>query len=398
MCGEMRTIRLLDERNRYQARYGKVFRRDDVRIKAAKYVRGLMGGTERKNGWHLAEQAGDERPDGMQRLLYRDAWDADEARDELQHFVIEEMGSADGIGILDETGFIKKGEYSAGVARQYTGTAGKIENCQIGTFLAYASADGSTLIDRRLYLPEAWTSDEARRERAQIPDEVVFQTKPEHGREMLSEAWERGVPMRWVTGDEVYGNAPELRNAIDTAGKEYVLAVASNTRIRLVDEGPKKLANTAKTESHAIKTVADVAQTVNKWERLCVTVGEKGPIIYDWAMVRVWEQVDKATEREAWLLIRRSVSDEPKLAYYLSNAARQEKCSTLAKVASTRFNIELCFEHAKGEVGLDQYEVRRYQSWYRHITLSMMALAFLVVVCGRATQVEIAIQQEQKKR
>lgn len=399
-----RTLRLLDELERFHARFWGIYRRQETREIGLKYLRGLMGSVERKNGWQMAEALGEATPDRMQRFLFGASWDADAARNKLQQFVIDELGDPDGIGIVDETGFLKKGTKSAGVGRQYTGTAGKIENCQIGTFLAYASVDGSVLIDRRLYMPKSWMDDRARCAGAKVPQTEVFQTKPEQARQMLEEAWSRGVPMRWVTGDEVYGNAPELRNAIESAGKSYVLAVSSSMRVRpLVQNKQKLLGNGRKqraTPADAdVRTVAEVTRDLRTWERMCVTLGEKGPIIYDWAMLRIHEQVDKPDERAGWLLVRRSVSDPSEMAYYLSNAGLDVLCSTLARVASSRFKIELCFELAKGETGLDHYEARYFHSWHRHITMSMMALAFLVVVCGRATHIESAADtQHEKKR
>lgn len=379
------TVRYRAEFDGFYERFGWVFARSESREQGKKVLRGLLAPVERKNGWQVAEAIGDADADKTQRLMYQATWQADDARDELQAYVIDELGDEDAVGIVDETGFLKKGDGSAGVQRQYSGTAGKVENCQIGTFLAYASATGSVLIDRRLYLPVVWTNDLARCRKAKVPEEVQFQTKPEQAREMLQEAWERKVPMRWVTGDEVYGNAPELRDAINAEGKLYVMAVSSTCPVRLVD--PKLLGNAGKTPAMTAAEVLSVV-SASKFERLAVALGEKGPIIYDWAAVRICEQVDKRDGRIGWLLIRRSVSDPNEVAYYLSNASEKTQCSKLAKIAATRFNIEMCFKLGKGETGLDQYEVRHYHSWYRHITLSMMALAWLVVTKHRLMQVE----------
>jgi SRSO17 transposase len=203
---------------------------------------------------------------------------------------------------------------------------------------------------------------------------------------MFEDALKRGMPLGWITGDEVYGNATALRNAIDAAGKRYVLAVASATPVWLQNPS-KSLAKHVSDNAHAV-TAAEAAMHVRKWERLCVEMGEKGSIIYDWALVRIREQNNKKPGRAGWLLLRRSVEQPVEIAYYLSNAQPDAKTSTLATVASTHFNIELCFKQANGETGLDHYEVRYYHSWHRHITMSMMVLAFLVVLCGRVTQVE----------
>jgi SRSO17 transposase len=208
-----------EEFEAFQVCFAHIFGRKEPRQQAKKYVRGLLAPVERKNGWQLAEVVGDCIPDTTQRLLYQSRWEADEARDELEQYVSEVFGQAEGIGGVDETGFIKKGQHSVGVKRQYSGTAGKIEHCQVGTFLSYVSSRGQVLQDRRLYLPEEWCDDPARQARAKVPEEVVFQTKSEQAGEMLAHAWELGVPMRWVMGDAVYGDAPELRAAINTAGR-----------------------------------------------------------------------------------------------------------------------------------------------------------------------------------
>ena len=199
----------------------------------AKYLRGLLSPVARKNGWQLAEAMGDTVPDPTQRLLYRTLWSADSARNILQEYIIEVFADEDGIGVVDETGFIKKGTRSVGVKRQYSGTAGKIENCQIGTFLSYATGKGHVFLDRRLYLPEEWCNDAERRTQAKVPADVVFQTKPEQAMAMLEQAWQPGVPMRWVAGDEVYGDATELRDLVARNGRWYVLAVRTPTPVWL---------------------------------------------------------------------------------------------------------------------------------------------------------------------
>src|SRR5712691_1066797 len=215
----------------FHARFAHLFARRETREQAAKYVRGLLAPVERKNGWQVAETVGDATPDRTQRLLYRVDWDADAARDILQDFVSETFGDPDGIGVVDETGILKKGTGSVGVQRQYSGTAGKVENCQVATVLTYATPKGHTFLDRRLYLPEEWCADPNRRAKAKVPPDVTFQTKPEQAIAMLEHAWARGVPMRWVTGDEVYGDSPRVREAIQASGRWYVLAVSSPTPV-----------------------------------------------------------------------------------------------------------------------------------------------------------------------
>jgi SRSO17 transposase len=380
------------------ARFHDVFGRKESRTQARKYLRGLLSSVSRKNGWQLAEAMGDKVPDPTQRLLYRTLWSADWARDILQEYIIEVFADEDGIGVVDETGFIKKGTRSVGVKRQYSGTAGKIDNCQMGTFLSYTTSKGHVFLDRRLYLPEDWCTDSERRAQAKVPEDVVFQTKPEQALAMLQDAWQRGVPMRWVAGDEVYGESTQLRDGIAASGRWYVLGVRTvmpvwigcpavvepaaqergrpRTKVRLADDAVP--ATTVK------EMVAH--WPASRWQRLAVMEGEKGRITYDWACQRVVESRDKLPGPDAWLLVRRSVSDPNEMAYYLSNAPGDMPLEKLAQVASTRYTVEQCIEEAKGETGLDDYEVRYWHSWQRHITLSMMAHTWLAAVRHKATE------------
>jgi SRSO17 transposase len=284
-----------------------------------------------------------------------------------------------------------------GVKRQYSGTAGKIENCQIGTFLSYATAKGHVFLDRRLYLPAEWCSDAERRAQAKVPADVVFQTKPEQALVMLAQAWQAGVPMRWVAGDEIYGESTELRDGIAARGRWYVLGVRTvmpvwterptvvepepqargrpRTRVRLLEGAPS--ATTVK------EVVAHWPES--RWQSLTVAEGEKGLITYDWACQRVVESRDQLPGPDAWLIARRSLSDPTEIAYYLSNAPADTLLLKLAQVASTRYTVEQCIEEAKSETGLDEYEVRYWHSWHRHITLSMMAHAWLAAIRCQAS-------------
>jgi SRSO17 transposase len=291
---------------------------------------------------------------------------------------VKVFGDPEGIGILDETGFLKKGEFSVGVQRQYTGTAGKIANCQVGVFLAYVTSKGHALLDRRLYLPKVWCEDAPRREHAKVPESVRFQTKPEQGIEMLKQAWERGVPMRYVVGDEIYGNSTALRDTIAASGRVYVLSVASR-----VWAAP--LTAQTFTEACSVKeTIAALPPEV--WERRSVGAGSKGERFYDWAFCRVRELRNRHLGPEVWLLARRSVSEPTEMAYYFSNAPADFSRQRLAEIASSRFAVEQCFEEAKAETGLDEYEARHWHCWYRHITLSMMAHAWLASIRLKVAQ------------
>ncbi len=384
-----------EEFEAFHARFADLFERSESREQARKYLRGLLTEAERKNSWQVAEAVGDPIPDRMQRLLYRVPWDADAARDRLQQFVIETFGDPEGIGVVDETGFLKKGRHSVGVARQYTGTAGKRENSQVATVLSYASKDAHVFLDRELYLPEGWAYDRERRAEAHVPQEVRFATKPQQAIAMLEHAWEQGVPMRWVTGDEVYGDSPRLRETIQDHGRFYVLAVSANTRVWTerpeVEEPMEQTGGRPRLTARVVKSapkvrmVSEVIASLPKlaWKRLAVVEGEKGMITYHWARVRVVESRDQLPGPDVWLLARRSPSAPGKLAYYLAYAPPKTGLATLVQVASSRYTVEQCIEEAKGEACLDEYEVRFWHSWYRHITLSMMAHAWLVSIKGR---------------
>jgi SRSO17 transposase len=389
----------------FHARFADLFCRQEPREQSRKYLRALLAPVERKNGWQLAEAGGERRPDAMQRLLYLAQWEADAARDRLQQFVVEVFGDEAGIGVVDETGFIKKGDKSVGVQRQYSGTAGKRENCQIGTFLSYASRHGHVLLDRRLYLPESWVADPVRRAAAKVPECEVFETKPQQAVKMLQHAWAMGVPMRWVTGDEVYGESPQLRAAVADSGRWYVMAVRTHMTVWLkrpqvaapawCGQGRKPTKEQVLEETVQPMSVLAVVASwpESRWQRLAVAQGEKGPRLYDWACQRIVENQEQLPGRDSWLLARRSTTDPTAIAYYLSNAPAETDLLTLAQVASTRYTVEQCFEEAKGETGLDHYEVRYWHSWYRHITLAMMAHAWLASIRLKHTRKKGALNR-----
>ena len=387
-----------DDFESFHSQFAPLFGRREVQKQAVKYLQGLISAVERKNGWQLAEAVGDKTPDATQRLMYSTKWDADAVRDAVQRFVIAGFGDADGVGVIDETGFLKKGVKSAGVQRQYSGTAGKIENCQLGVFLTYATAQGHTFLDRRLYLPEQWCADRERCTEAKVPTDISFATKPELAVAMLRHAWRQGVPMRWVTGDEVYGEASALRDAVADSGRWYVLAVRVHGSVwrerpevavpAWHGRGRKPSKERVLDESvRPVRIPALVASWPDsRWQRLNVAEGEKGARIYDWACQRVVENQDQMPGRDAWLLVRRSLTEPHDCAYFLSNAPPETALLTLAQIASTRYTVEQCFEEAKGETGLDHYEVRYWPSWYRHITLSMMAHVWLAWLRRRRNQ------------
>jgi SRSO17 transposase len=342
------------------------FGRSEPRARAREYVTGLVAGLERKNGWTLAEHAGEVSPDGMQRLLRWAGWDVDGVRDDLRDYVIERLGAVDGVLMVDDTGFLKKGTRSAGVQRQYSGTAGRTENCQIGVFLAYASAAGHALIDRELYLPESWTGDRDRCRAAGVPDEVEFATKPRQAIAMLARAVAAGVPFGWVTADEAYGQVKYLRVWLEQRDISYVLATRRNDDM-LTPDG-----RTARAD----ELIA--ALPARSWRRLSAGAGAHGPREYDWARIPI--RIAWTPGRGHWLLARRSISRPDEIAYYVCYGPRRATLVDLAWIAGTRWRIEECFQQAKTDTGLDHYQVRTYRAWYAHITLSMLALAWLAGV------------------
>jgi SRSO17 transposase len=357
------------------ARIAARFARSEPRERVLAYVRGLLAPVERKNSWTLAERAGEANPDGMQRLLAAADWDADAVRDDLREYVVENLGDPAAVLVVDETGFLKKGTKSAGVARQYSGTAGRIENCQIGVFLGYASPAGRTFLDRELYLPKAWSEDRGRCREAGVPDEVDFATKPALAIGMLTRALDAAVPAGWVTADEVYGQHYRLRATLEQRGMPYVLAVPVNQHVITTVEN--KIAE-RRADTLAARLPAQA------WKKISAGDGAKGPRLYHWARVAIRPLEDPVMGY--WLLVRRSLTDPTDLAYYLCYGPPSTPLRELVRVAGTRWAIEESFQSAKGQVGLDQYQVRRYDAWYRHITLVMLAHAFLAVTRTRAAK------------
>ena len=352
-------------------RIGHRFVRSEARRRAKDYLKGLLSPAERKNSWQLAEAVGDETPYGLQQFLYRAEWDAGELRDDLRDYVVEHLGDEGAVLIVDETGFVKKGTQSAGVKRQYSGTAGRIENCQIGVFLAYASRHGHAFLDRTLYLPEEWTDDRARCRQAGIPDNVAFTTKPNQAWAMLKRAVEHTVPFEWVTGDSIYGDYRSLRLWLESLPKGYVLAVSGKECVQ---------------RDWRQERVGDLLAElpIDGWTRLSAGDGAKGPRLYDWFLMPLMDPLVEGWKR--WLLVRRSLSDPTDLSAYACFAPEDTSLSTLVQVAGRRWEIEAAFEEAKGEVGLDHYEVRSWTGWYRHITLACLAHALLTVVRAKAPE------------
>ncbi len=364
--------RWAEEVDRVGQLFGRHFARCEPRRRAVGYLRGLLSDTPRKNGWQLAEHLGDATPDGVQHLLARADWDADSLRDDLLLYVQQNLGAADGVLIVDETGFLKKGTRSCGVQRQYSGTAGRIENCQIGVFLAYTSSRGHALIDRELYLPREWADDPDRREEARVPKEVEFATKPQLAQQMLTRAWRQGVTAAWLTADTVYGHDGKFRRFLEAKRQPYVLAVPANQPLF---DGPRR------------STVEEISARLPRraWRRTSAGEGTKGPRWYDWA-VRPFGSVDERGW-QLWLVVRRQSEPPHERAYYFARGPAATRRETLIVVAGTRWRVEECLELAKGECGLDEYEVRSWVGWHRHVTLSLWALAVMAVIRWRATKI-----------
>ena len=373
--------RWAEEIGRVRDRLGPRFARSEARARVGLYLRGLLAGVERKNGWQLAEFAGDLSPANVQHFIGRAAWDADAVRDDLRAYVAEHLGEPDGVLIVDETGFLKKGEKSVGVQRQYTGTAGRIENSQVGVFLAYRGTRGHALIDRALYLPKSWAGDGPRREEAHVPTGVAFATKPALARGMVERALDAGVPTAWVTADEVYGSDSKSRRLLEGRGVGYVPAVACSQRLFLGGQY-------GRADDH----VADLPEAA--WVSRSCGAGSKGDRTYEWAFVPFSHPTDRGLRRG--LLVRRSQSDPTDRAYYLTHAPAGATEGDLARAAGSRWAVEECFELAKGECGLAHGEGRTWHAWHRHITLSMFALAILAALRSRANAAEEAAPAEKK--
>jgi SRSO17 transposase len=348
-------------------RLGRHFARSETRAHLRAYLTGLLSPLQRKNGWQLAEHAGDATPYGLQHLLDRAKWDADAVRDDLQAYVREELGHPAGVLVIDETSVLKKGTHSVGVGVQYSGVTGKLENCQVGVFLAYVSPHGQTLYDRALYLPRDWADDPARRAAAHVPTTVRFATKPQLAKELVLRALDSGLPVAWVTGDEVYGGDASLRTALEARQQPYALTIKATHALWVGWE-----------QRQARDVVA--AQPASAWERHSCGAGSKGPRLYDWLRVSINHPYDAHWQR--WLVARRSLTtpeDPRSTAYFLVFAPTDTSLAALAAVIGERWGVERAFEEGKGVVGLDQYEVRSWHGWYRHTTLALWAHAFLAV-------------------
>jgi SRSO17 transposase len=348
------------------------FKRAEQRQTAGIFIDGLLSRAERKTGWMLAEEAGLDRPYRIQSFLGRSSWSADQVCERVRRYVIETLGDPDGVLVVDETGFLKKGTQSVGVARQYSGTAGRVENCQIGVFASYASRFGHALIDRQLYLPKAWGEDQERLHKASVPEEVAFATKPAIARMMIEKILDEGVPCAFVLADALYGSDSAFRRMLETRRQPYVLAVRSNHVLRFFEEQLLIHTNPA--------TMID-AVDAQAWHALSAGEGTKGARLYEWTRLPITQPKEDGFQR--WLLARRSLRHPDAIAYYFANAPVQTTLAELAAVAGLRWTIEECFLRAKDDLGLDHCEARSWHGWHRHMSMVMAAAAFLVKVSAQ---------------
>jgi SRSO17 transposase len=349
------------------------FVRPEPRRRALAYLQGIVSSVERKNGWQLAEHAGEARPDGMQRLLGSASWDADLVRDDLRAYILEQLDDPQAILVIDETSFPKRGKKSAGVKKQYCGATGQVENCQVGVFLSYVSVKGHTLIDRELYLPKDWIDDPGRCREAGIPETVRFQTKCELAQQMIERLWEAQIPFSWVVADSVYGGNLDLRTWLETHQYSYVLAVACDEPVGIQTPDGRKQMTVAEAEALVLHAT--------DWQRLSISEGTKGPRLFDWAVMPILHQWED--DGRHFLLIRRCLDDPQEKTYYLVFAPPGTTLAEMVKAIGQRWKIEEDFETTK-EMGLGDYEVRHWTAWYRHITLVMMVEACLAGICAAA--------------
>lgn len=344
--------------------FASTFQRSETRASVQQYIRGLLAEVKRKNSWQMSEKLGLSTAHGLQRVLNEALWEFTELLCQLRQGTHERRGYEPGIGVLDESGYVKWGDKSAGVARQYCGRLGKVENCQVGVFLGYVVPTGAAFLDCQLYLPQAWCDDRERCRAAKIPAEVVFQTKPQIAQAMLERAWSEGIAMQWVVGDSLYGNSPGLRDAIHQQERFYVMAIGAQHQVIPAATGQKT----------ALSAVRASLPEAN-WERLCFRIGEKGLIGYEWTALRVIMSNDAVGEQ--CLLIQRTLDDDPDYTFWLSNAPTQTPLVDLVAVALSRHPIESLLQEAKSEVGMADYEVRHWQGWHRHMALVMIAHTWL---------------------
>jgi SRSO17 transposase len=408
---DVKSLRSLKpELDSFLSRYLSLFGRDENAEHARMLVQGLLAGEERRNVENIAEAMDGGVVRTLQKFIAQAVWDDKLVLREMRRNVVEVLRDEEATLIVDETGFPKKGTKSVGVARQYSGTLGRTDNCQVGVFLDYSSSKGHTLIDRRLFLPEAWTSDRERCTAAGVPTGVIFRTKPELAAEMIQQAVTDAVPFRWVAGDSVYGVSPTFVQTVQSLGKWYVLEVSSEARVwkqcpTATDAGKKAEDGGRPTKQKKPLTkpqmVKDLVAEIpaESWKRLVVAEGSQGPRIYEFAELKVWFSFSgHPGEEPERLLFKRSVGQDPELKYQRSNAPHRIPLKKLAEVGGCRWCVEQDFQAGKGECGLDEYETRGWIGWHHHTCLSLLALGFLTLQKVRLGKKTPAAQRSRSSR
>jgi SRSO17 transposase len=379
--------RLRPELESFLDRYAPLFGRPEARGHARRFVQGLLLGGDRRSVENIAEAIDGCVVRSLQQFIATAPWDAAAVLAELRGQVADEWGDPDAVLTVDETGFPKKGAKSVGVKRQYSGTLGRTESCQVGVFLGYHAAKGHTLLDRRLFLPEEWAADRPRRTAAGVPGGVIFRTKPELALAMVADAASAGVPFRWVAGDSVYGDSPAFCQGVRALGKWYVLDSSADARVwtaepTVVPPGRKPARGRPTTKPAVATKPARVDEVVaglpdSAWRRVTVAEGSQGPLIYEYAEVAVWFSEQRLPSGPERLLVRRSLDQEPEVKYHRTNAPADVPLATAAAIRSKRGSIEQDFQNAKGECGLDEYETRGWAGWHHHTALSVLTMWFL---------------------
>lgn len=379
--------RLKPELESFLDRYAPLFGRPEAQGHGRRFVQGLLLGGDRRSVENIAEAIDGCVVRSLQTFVTNAPWSGDAVLAELRRQVADEWGDAEAVVTVDETGFPKKGTKSVGVKRQYSGTLGRVENCQVGVFLGYYAAKGHTLLDRRLFVPEEWVADSPRRTAAGVPKGVIFRTKPELALAMVADAAAAGLPFRWVAGDSVYGDSPTFCQGLRALGKWYVLDSSADARVwtsqpEVVPPGRKPSRGRVTTKPKVATKPMRVDEVVaglpaSAWRRVTVAEGSQGPLIYEYAEVRVWFSEEGLPSGSERLLVRRSLGQEPELKYHRTNAPAEAALATVAGVRSKRWSIEQDFQSGKGECGLDEYETRGWVGWHHHTALSVLALWFL---------------------
>src|ERR1700733_601978 len=388
---EQQLLALKPELDRFLERFAPLFGPDANQVHARRFVQGLLRGGERRNAENIAETMSGGPVRSLQAFISSGAWQDRELLGEKRRYALEVLSDEDAVWNSDETGFPKKGTKSVGVKRQYSGTLGRTDNCQVAVFANYSSAKGHTFMDRRLYLPEEWASDSERREEAGVPAGLIFRTKPELALEMVAGAVSEQIPFRWVGGDSVYGNSPTFVQGVRQLGKWYVLDVSSEAHVwtkqpQVIppEQRPKQGRGRSYTQPLVIGESEQVDQVVAAlpaiaWHRVTVAEGSQGPLIYEYVEVWVWFSEEGLPGPRERLLVRRSLGQEPELKCHRSNAPPEVPLTKLTQVRATRWTIEEDIKSAKGQCGLDEYETRGWVGWQHHTTLSLLALTFLVL-------------------